>query len=132
MAKIMIVDDERDVLFVVRFFLSENGYKTAEATNGLAALELFRNEYFDLVITDLTMPTMDGLFFLREAKKLDPSVPFIILTSSVSADTAIEAMKYGAFCYVTKPFKADEILKPVRNALKAREASYLQAVGAHF
>ena len=117
MAKILIADDERNILLVVQRLLNENGYETAEATNGLAALELFQTQFIDLIITDLRMPRMDGMTFLNEVKKLDPEIPVIILTAYASDETAIGTMKGRVFVCLTKPFKADELLSTVERAL---------------
>lgn len=120
MAKILIADDDRNVPLLVKHILREQGFETAEASNGLAALELFERQFFDLVITDLRMPAMDGMSFLSEVKKLDPALPVIVLTAYASADTAIESMRNGAFHFLAKPFKVDELLSTVKYALQAR------------
>ena len=117
MAKILIADDDRNVSLLVKHILNENGFETAEATNGLAALELFERQFFGLIITDLRMPAMDGMSFLSEVKKLDPSIPVIVLTAYASAETAIESMRNGAFHFLAKPFKVDELLNTVKCAL---------------
>ncbi len=119
MAKILIADDDRNVSLLVKHILNENGFETAEATNGLAALELFERQFFGLIITDLRMPAMDGMSFLSEVKKLDPSIPVIVLTAYASAETAIESMKNGAFHFLAKPFKVDELLNTVKYAFGA-------------
>ena len=114
MAKILIADDERSVLLLIQRFLNENGYETAEASNGLAALELFQTQFFDLIITDLRMPRMDGMTFLHEVNKLEPTIPIIILTAYAPTGTASETMKNYTSVYMTKPFKADELLNTVK------------------
>ncbi len=119
MAKILVVDDELSVRLVIQCLLNEKGYETAEASNGLAALKLLETTLFDLIITDLRMPDMDGMNFLREAKKLEASPPVIILTAYTSIETAMEAMKSGVFNYLSKPFKANDLLSAVKNALDA-------------
>jgi len=123
MAKILIADDDRNVLFLIRHLLNENGYETAEALNGLAALEMFQTQFFSLIITDVRMPEMDGMCFLSEVKKLEPTTPVIVLTAYDSTETACEAMKNGAFVYLTKPFKTDALLNAVRRALSLDKAT---------
>lgn len=117
MAKILIVDDERDIVLVIRTLLSQNGHESCEAPNGLAALRLFQSQYFDLIITDLRMPNMDGLAFLREIKKQDKDIPVIVLTAFAAPDTAAEAMEIGAAIYLPKPFKANELLHVINRVL---------------
>jgi len=117
MAKILIADDERSVLLLVQRLLNANGYETAEASNGLAALELFQNQFFDLIITDLRMPRMDGMTFLHEVHKLEPAIPIIILTAYASTEPDAETMKNCTSVYMTKPFKADDLLNTVKGML---------------
>ncbi len=117
MAKILIADDDHDVLRLIQHLLNENGYETCEATNGLAALNFFEHQFFDLIITDLKMPRMDGMSFLREVKQLEPMIPVIVLTAFASAETAAEAVNNCAFSFLSKPFKVDELLCNVARAL---------------
>lgn len=117
MARILLVDDEYSIVLVLRHLLTENGYEVCEAQNGLAALRLFQSLFFDLIITDLRMPRMDGMSFLREVKKLEPKTPVIILTAYDSPETAAEAQDSGAFVYLTKPFKLDTMLTIVNQLL---------------
>ncbi len=114
MAKILIADDERTVLLLIQRLLNANGYETAEAANGLAALELFQTQFFDLIITDLRMPRMDGMTFLHEVNKLEPTIPIIILTAYTPTENADEIMKNCTSVYMAKPFKADDLLNTVR------------------
>ena len=120
MARILIVDDERDVVLVIRRLLMQNGHQVSEASNGLAALNLFQSRFFDLIITDLRMPTMDGMSFLREIKKLDPVTPVVILTAFATPETAAEAMERGASIYLAKPFKSEEFLNVIKRLLAGR------------
>lgn len=119
MAKVLIVDDERDIVFLMRHLLNEKGYEVSEAPNGLAALRLFQTQFFDLIITDVRMPCMDGMAFLREVKKLDPSTPVIVLTAYASLEAAVEAMESGAALYLTKPFNTDELLGVIERVLES-------------
>jgi CheY-like chemotaxis protein len=119
MAKILIVDDEHDVVLVIRHLLRVGGHEVCAASNGVAALQLFQTQFFDLVITDLRMPAMDGMSFLHEVKKLDPVTPVIVLTAYASPETAAEAMAGGASIYLAKPFKSEELLDVVTRVLGA-------------
>jgi DNA-binding NtrC family response regulator len=117
MPKILIVDDEARILLLLQSLLKANGYETATAKDGREALELVKRDTFDLVVTDLRMTPMDGMTLFREFKTLYPATPVILLTAYASVETAIEAMKNGAFDYLTKPFKVDEMLATVKRAL---------------
>lgn len=122
MAKILIVDDERDIVIVLRHLLTEKGYEVREASNGLAGLSLFQTHFFDLVITDVRMPTMDGMAFLREIKQLMPATPVIVLTAYDSVETAIEATERGASIYMIKPFKVEELLDVIARVLTVKKS----------
>ena len=117
MAKILIADDERGLLRTIQHILTENGHETVEATNGLAALELFQTNFIDLIITDLRMPRMDGMTFLHEVRKLDSKIPIILMTAYASAEMAIETMNDSAFVCLAKPFNVDALLNTVTCAL---------------
>jgi len=119
MAKILLVDDEYEIALVIRHLLAESGYEICVAQNGLAALLLFESQFFDLIITDLRMPRMDGMSFLCEVRKLEPSTPVIILTAYDSPETAAQAVENGALIYLTKPFKSDKLLDIVNRLLRA-------------
>jgi len=118
MAKILIVDDEARILLLLQSILRANGYEATTAKDGLEALEHVKKDTFDLIITDLRMAPMDGMTLFREVKTLFPALPVILLTAYASVETAIEAMKSGAFDYLTKPFKVDEMLAAVRRAIE--------------
>jgi len=116
MSKILIVDDEARILLLLQSLLKANGYETVTAKDGNTALELVKNDAFDLIITDLRMVPMDGMTLFREIKTIHPNIPVILLTAYASVETAIDAMKNGAFDYLTKPFKVDEMLATVKRA----------------
>jgi len=111
MPRILIVDDERSVVLLIRQVLIERGYETCEAPNGLAGLKWFQSQFIDLIITDLKMPNMDGMTFLREVKRQEPTIPVIVLTVHGSPESASEAQECGAFTYLAKPFEMDELLR---------------------
>ncbi len=129
-ASILIVDDEELIRWSLRERLRSEGYETVEAATGAAALEGFK-EGIDLVLLDYRLPDTDGLSVLRELKKQDPDVLVILLTSFVSVETAVEAMKLGAFHFANKPFNLDEVAATVARALETtrlrREVRQLRA-----
>src|SRR5947207_866997 len=116
-ATILIVDDEDLIRWSLRERLKADGYEIREAGDGASALQQFR-EGVDLVLLDYRLPDTDGLSLLREWKRVDPDVLVILLTSFVSVETAVEAMKLGAFHFANKPFNLDEIAALVARALE--------------
>lgn len=117
MAKILIVDDEESVRRVLSIQTRRMGHEISEAENGKLAWELIQNQKFDTIITDLKMPELDGLELLALVRKHHPEIPVIMMTAHGTIDTAVEAMKRGAFDYITKPFNQDEFLKTVERAI---------------
>ena len=115
---IMVVDDEQSMCEFLEIILLRDGYQVSCFTDALAAVASLETENYDLVISDLKMPSMSGLELLRTVKKRTPTTELIMITAFASTTTVIEAMKNGAFDYITKPFKVDEILLTVEKALK--------------
>lgn len=115
--KILIVDDEKSMCQFLSIMLRKEGYKITTVHSGRKALERINNERFDVVLTDIKMSGMDGIEVLTEIKKTDPAVPVIIMTAYASQKTAIDAVNKGAFHYLIKHAKNDEIKMVVRNAL---------------
>ncbi|MFA6630682.1 MAG: sigma-54 dependent transcriptional regulator [Kiritimatiellia bacterium] len=128
MPKILIVDDEARILLLLQSLLKANGYETVTAKDGSSALDAIKTEDFDLVISDLRMAPMDGLTLFKEIKTLQPALPVILLTAYASVETAIEALKNGAFDYLSKPFKVDEMLDTVRRAIESSKNAAAAAV----
>jgi len=122
MVRILLVDDEPSILSVLSTLLKGKGFETVPALGAAKALELLRAESFELLITDVRMQPIDGLELLKRAKALNPSMAVIMITAFGSVESAVEAMKVGAFDYVTKPFKVDELLITVQRALEYRRA----------
>jgi len=114
---ILVVDDERTVRNTIRAILEEQAYRVETAPDGRAALKSLKNHSFDLVITDLRMGAVDGLEVLKFVKKTHPATEVIVLTAFGSVETAVEAIKAGAFDYLSKPVEPEKLLATVRNAL---------------
>ena len=120
---VLVVDDEQSMREFLEILLAKEGYEVTTAGGGRAATELLSNEKFDLVITDLRMPEVDGLAVLKKAKAVDAALPVLMVTAYASPETAVEAMKAGALDYVTKPFSVDAVRLVVRKALERRNLS---------
>lgn len=109
MIRILIADDEERIRTSTAKALAPMGYTVDTASDGADALRRIENEYYDVLITDLVMPEMDGIEVLHRAKELRPALPVIVLTGHGTVETAVTAMKEGAFDYITKPYNIDEI-----------------------
>jgi DNA-binding NtrC family response regulator len=118
MTRLLIVDDETSVRYTLRAVFEAEGYEVAEAEDGSAALAAARRALPDVVLTDLAMPTMDGMALLRELRQIDTTLPVVMLTAQGSERRAVEAMKQGAWDYLTKPFDIDEVVLTVANAVE--------------
>lgn len=117
MSRVLLVDDEPSILSVLSTLLKAEGYEVDSALGGEKAQDLIRAQDFDLMISDIRMSPVNGMELLRQSHSERPSLPVIMLTAYGSVETAIEALKLGAFDYVTKPFKVDELLITVQRAL---------------
>ena len=122
MAKILIVDDELSIIEVLRTLLSREGHSIVTSGNGKDALRKLKENVFDLLITDIRLPEIDGITLLQQARELQSHLAVIVITAYAKVDNAVDAMKNGAFDYVTKPFKFDEILLTVQRALSYEQA----------
>ena len=118
---IHIIDDEPIIHEVLGELLTTEGYAIELSSNGEEALKKQPEFEFDLILLDLLMPGMDGITVLKELKKIDPSAVIIIITAYASVESAIEAMKTGAFDYIQKPFKHDELLLSIRRAISHKK-----------
>ncbi|MGH7204627.1 MAG: sigma-54-dependent transcriptional regulator, partial [Nitrospiraceae bacterium] len=123
MEKILIVDDERSMRDVLSIMLKRAGYAVMVAEDGEEAIAQIGKEIFDLVITDLKMPKGSGLEVLKAVKAAAPETVVLMITAFASAESAVEAMKQGAYDYLTKPFQIDEVQLIIRNALERRRLS---------
>ncbi|HPQ40365.1 MAG TPA: response regulator, partial [bacterium] len=119
---VLIVDDEANMRRILEATLGREGYRAVTAENGTEALAILKQQPVHIVLTDLKMPGIDGMTLLRECTAEYPDIPLIMLTAHGTVETAVEAMKIGAFDYVTKPFDIGEI----RNALQKASARYLR------
>jgi DNA-binding NtrC family response regulator len=122
-AKILIVDDEESMRDFMSIMLSKEGYEVSQAGTGVEALGLIKKDMPDVVITDIMMPEMSGLDLMTKARKVNDDLSFIVMTAFASVDSAIEAMKKGAYDYVTKPFKIDEIKLTIKKVLERDQIS---------
>jgi two-component system response regulator PilR (NtrC family) len=123
MERILVVDDDRGMQDVLDIMLSRAGYQVATADDGAAALEIIRKKKFDLVITDLKMPRVDGIDLLKGVKETAPDTAVILLTAFASGETALAAMREGAYDYVEKNFNVDDMLAIVRDAIDRKETA---------
>jgi two-component system response regulator PilR (NtrC family) len=117
---ILVIDDEEIMREILDTLLSREGYDVRVASSGTEGLELARATPFDAAIVDIMMPGLDGIATLDELKRVDEDLAVIIITAYASVESAISAMKNGAFDYITKPFKNDEVLVVIRNAMERR------------
>jgi len=120
-AKILLVDDDASLRKVLEFNLEQEGYAVVSASNGKEALELFNEHDPDLIITDVKMPEVDGIDLLKEIKRRDIEKLVIVITAFGTVENAIEAMKLGAYDYITKPFNRDEMRLVVKKALELQK-----------
>jgi len=119
--KVLIVDDEIDIVNTLQAYLTEKGYKTLGCTSGKGAIERLNKSDFDILLIDLAMPEMNGIELLKSALEIDPHLIGIIITGKGTIQSAIDAMKAGAFDYLLKPFEF-ELLSPIlARAMKVRE-----------
>lgn len=117
MADILIIDDEKAIRKTLSEILSFEGYKIEEAADGEEGLKKFREKTFDLVLCDIKMPKLDGIEFLQKAGESNPDVPIIMISGHGNIETAVEAVKKGAFDFISKPPDLNRLLITIRNAL---------------
>jgi len=123
MPSVLIVDDLPSFHEMLDVVVQPVGFTTAFATDGVTALERYRKERFDLVIADFRMSPMDGITLLREIKKVDPNAVVIIMTAHPAKSNAMDALKYGAFDFLQKPFRVDELVNALKRALEFRQVA---------
>lgn len=119
MAKILIIEDEAAIRRVLKKIITEENenYQVEEAEDGLAGMELIKNNDYDLVLCDIKMPKMDGVEVLEKTQKIKPEIPMLMISGHGELDTAVQTMRMGAFDYISKPPDLNRLLNAVRNAL---------------
>ncbi len=122
MPSVLVVDDEPNIIEVLEMALQDEHMEVHRAMSGREALRVLQREQIDLVISDIRMPDLSGLDLLKQARKVAPETMFVMITAFATTDTAIETLQHGAYDYVTKPFKLDEIKKVVRGALEKKSS----------
>jgi len=129
MKRLLIVEDERISRENLQTMFSEHGYEVETSPNGGQAIRRLDQEHFDLVITDMQMPEADGLQVLRKAKQADESTIVMVMTAYGSVESAVEAMRFGAYDYIQKPFELDELeMKVMRAFDHQRETRQLEVL----
>ena len=118
--RILVVDDEESIREFLDIMLKKEGYEVSLAEDGQQALGVLKNRSFDMVISDLQMPNLNGVELLKEVKTQFPDILFMLITAFGTTESAVEAMKLGAYDYITKPFKIDEVRLNIKNALRAQ------------
>src|SRR5919205_175756 len=117
---ILVIDDEEIMREILETLLTREGYEVRLAASGQEGLDLARAVPFDAAIVDIMMPGLNGIETLDELKRIDEDLAVLIITAYASVESAISAMKSGAFDYISKPFKNEEVLVVVRNAMERR------------
>ncbi len=120
MEKILIVDDNESLRYTLENVLDEAGFGTKSVADGLNAIEEVKSKAYDLIICDMKLPKMDGMQILKEIRKIDGDIPFVILTAFGDIKNAVEAMKKGATDYLTKPFDNEGMILTIRKALEMK------------
>ncbi len=120
-ARVLLVDDDKGLLDSISDFLSLENFDVEIVNEGQKALDIIQEKNFDLVITDIKMPGLSGLEVLKKTREIDPELPVMVMTGFASLETAIEAVRDGAYEYVTKPFDMDKFLNTVTRAVKQRQ-----------
>lgn len=118
--RILVVDDEESIREFLEIMLKKEGYEVTCAEDGLKAKEILTKKSFDMVISDLQMPNMTGIELLKHVKESYPDLVFMMITAFGTTESAVEAMKMGAYDYLTKPFKLDEVRLNIQNALRTQ------------
>lgn len=119
-SRILVVDDEESIREFLEILLKKEGYEPIVVEDGQKALDILEKKSFDLIVSDLQMPHVTGLELLKKVKESHPEALFMMITAFGTTETAVEAMKLGAYDYITKPFKIDEVRINIANALKSQ------------
>lgn len=116
----MVVDDEEDVRQVISIYLEKIGYDVITASDGEDGLEKFRTGHIDVILSDLTMPTMDGLELLERVREIDKEVIFLMITGHPSIKSAVDAIKRGAYDYIEKPVQLEDMKIKIERAFESK------------
>lgn len=127
---VLIVDDDETLLRSLARLLRLRGYEPKTATSAAAAIELVQTERFDVVLSDIAMPGMDGIELLRNIRDTDLVVPVILITGAPAVSTAVDAVEYGAFRYLTKPVENDDLVATVEKAVRYHRMARMKARAA--
>lgn len=123
MGRVLIVDDEEDIRDILTDFLATMNFEVVTAIDGHDALYNLQKNNFDLVISDLVMPNMDGLELLKKALDIDDKLVFLMITGHPTVQTGVEAIKEGAYDYITKPFRFDDVRLRINRAFEKKVLS---------
>jgi len=123
MSSILVVDDEKSLRDFLKIMLEEEGYKVFTAHNADSAVKMIKENVFDLILTDIRMGKSNGIDVLESAQKILPDTPVVMMTAYASAETAVDAMKKGAYDYISKPFKIEDVQLIVKNAIEKKKLS---------
>src|SRR5919107_2496281 len=118
MSNILIIDDEKAIRKTLSEILSYEGYKIEEASDGEEGLKKFREKAYDVVLCDIKMPKVDGIDFLQKAVEVNPDIPIIMISGHGNIETAVEAVKKGAYDFIQKPPDLNRLLITIRNAME--------------
>ncbi len=119
-SRILVVDDEESIREFLEIMLKKEGYEVTTAEDGARAKDILTKKSFDMIVSDLQMPNMTGIELLKHVKESYPDTVFMLITAFGTTETAVDAMKMGAYDYVTKPFKIDEVRMNIANALRSQ------------
>lgn len=116
LSTLLVIDDEENMCHMLSAMLTRNGYQVDTASDGQAGLKLLAEKHYDFILCDIKMPGMDGMMFLKGAQKVTHAATIIMMSAFGNIDMALETMKFGAYDYISKPFKNDEVLLTLRKA----------------
>ncbi len=123
MGRVLVVDDEEGIRDILADYLTMMDHEVVTAIDGQDALNNLRKGHFDLILSDLIMPKMDGIELLKQALNIDDKIVFIMITGHPTVQTAVEAIKEGAYDYLTKPFRFDDVQLRINRAIEKKMLS---------
>ena len=117
MSRILVIDDEKSIRNTLKEILTYEGFEVVEAQDGMEGLKFVEKEKFDIILSDIKMPKMDGIEVLEKLQELSPETPVVMISGHGNIDTAVEAIRKGAFDYISKPLDLNRMLVTIRNAM---------------